>query len=721
MSYSRYLLVGFLSISVISTSFAATTPEPQFSYHAFASCSELESTMRDILPTTYSDGRMYKGGGIMMMAEDARSPAPTVSVSKSLDTTPKSDTNIQVKGIDEADTVKTDGKYVYSYQEGEHAIIILDAKTLAKIKTIRVPTNYSNPLFYITKNKLILTATKYSQTNIYWKGWYNNSQKSIIALYDISNPARASLVRSIEVDGSLSDTRLGDTGIMTAVVATSYWMPQIYRPYFLDTTGKMARPTFDYSSTNLIPRISDMSYSTGKQTISTRGVADCSGMRSILPDPWTLKNYNLNPTLTQILRFDTTIPASLITSEIVLSDAGQIHVTRDSVYLTSSMWSPRGTSTCPPNAKCAASLVYNPGTSNTLVHRFVVTNATIRYSYSKLVSGSSLNQYSMDENAAGDFRIVTTNSSWSGGVNTSSTSLSVLSSTGRVIGKLSDIAPGENFQSSRFIGDRLYLVTFQQIDPLFVISLTDSRKPTILGELKMPGYSTYLHPYDANRLIGIGYDTQVNQWGSTQNGGVKIDLYDVSDIAHPKQERSLVIGDIGSSSYALWNPKQFVWYREKNLLLLPVTLMTSANDKTNTYLSKAAFQGLVGIQITPDQIAEKFRITHISPPANLATIWQKECEQYKINKTGYEQYIPDYCKIGATLDMYLANTIWNYSSDFISRVLYVGESLYTIGTSRIQMQSFATPHTQIATQKFKIQSYNFPMPIDIMPISTMVR
>lgn len=134
--------------------------------------------------------------------------ALTSSVSKALDSTPKSDTNIQVKGIDEADTVKTDGKYVYSYQDGEKAIVILDAKTLARIKTIRVPANYSNPLFYITKNKLILTATRYSQSNIYWKGWYNNNQKSIIALYDISVPARATLIRSIEIDGSLSDTRL---------------------------------------------------------------------------------------------------------------------------------------------------------------------------------------------------------------------------------------------------------------------------------------------------------------------------------------------------------------------------------------------------------------------------------------------------------------------------------------------------------------------------------
>jgi Beta propeller domain len=325
----------------------------------------------------------------------------------------------------------------------------------------------------------------------------------------------------------------------------------------------------------------------------------------------------------------------------------------------------------------------------------------------------------MDENALWEFRIVTTNSSWSGGTNTSSTSLSILSPTGQTLSRLDTIAPGENFQSSRFIGDRLYLVTFQQIDPLFVISLTDSRKPTILGELKIPGYSTYLHPYDANRLIGIGYDTKVNQWGGTQNGGVKIDLYNVSDIKNPKQERSLVLGDMGSSSDALWNPKAFVWYKEKNLLLLPATLMQSAGDTANPYLAKSAFQWLVGIQITPSAITEQFRITHIAQPASLETTWRKDCEQYKTNNTGYQQYIPDYCKPGATLDMYLANTIWNYSSDFISRALYVGESLYTIGNSRIQMQSFATPQTPTATQKFKIQNYGRPMPIDIMP--AMVR
>lgn len=157
----------------------------------------------------------------------------------------------------------------------------------------------------------------------------------------------------------------------------------------------------------------------------------------------------------------------------------------------------------------------------------------------------------MDEDMSGNFRIVTSLSSWSGGLNTSSTSLSVLNTSGTIVGSLTKIAPGENFQSSRFIGNRLYLVTFEQIDPLFVIDLADSKNPKILGELKIPGYSTYLHPYDTDRLIGIGYDTKTNQWGGTQNAGIKVDLYNVRDVKNPTRESSLALGDMGSSSDAL--------------------------------------------------------------------------------------------------------------------------------------------------------------------------
>lgn len=302
---------------------------------------------------------------------------------------------------------------------------------------------------------------------------------------------------------------------MTAVVTTSYWMPPIYRYY--DSTLKMARPVFDYSARNLIPRISDQQFASGKRTITNRGIADCTSMSSILPSKNTLSKYSINPNVTSIIRFDIKVPNGKIDSEVLLSEAGQIHVSKNSVYLTAHMWQKNTNSTCPPNARCAMPMIWNPGTSSTLVHKFNLSNAKIIYSYSRELQGTPLNQYSMDEDTDGNFRIITSLSSWSGGVNNSSTSLSVLNPTGSVIGKLANLAPGENFQSSRFIGNRLYLVTFEQIDPLFVIDLADSKNPKVLGELKIPGYSTYLHPYDPDRLIGIGYDTKTNQWGGTQN------------------------------------------------------------------------------------------------------------------------------------------------------------------------------------------------------------
>ena len=95
------------------------------------------------------------------------------------------------------------------------------------------------------------------------------------------------------------------------------------------------------------------------------------------------------------------------------------------------------------------------------------------------------------------------------------------------------------------------------------------------------------------------------------------------------------------------------------------------------------------------------------------TDWKNACKNQ-----GYGSWTPAYCKVGATLELYLANNLWNYSSQFVNRVLYVGESLYTIGESKIQMQNFASPTVPTAVQKFKVQSQNigYPMPVDVMPM-----
>lgn len=389
---------------------------PSFEYKTFGSCSEFEGVMKKILPTTSSPG-YYRGIEPMML--ESVSAVPSASKSSVANDAmaggaspvapePFSETNTQVLGIDEADTVKTDGKYLYTYQETERAIVIVDAKTLERKKTIKIPSSYYGVTFYLTKTKLVLTATKSAAYNARWYGWYNNEQKSIIALYDIVDPTKASLLRIIQVDGNLSDSRIADNGMMTAVVSTSFSVPPIYA-YSLGESKKM--PAYEYTSRTLIPRISDVTLTKANGYKSqTRSLADCTRMGSILPDTASLENFSFSPTLTSIIRFDTTVAAGAITSQVVLSEAGQIHLSRNSIYLTSHMFQSSGTSSssCPPNAKCAMPLIWRPTGNSTLVHRFAFDGINTKYVYSKTIAGTPLSQYSMDEDDSKNFRIVTT-------------------------------------------------------------------------------------------------------------------------------------------------------------------------------------------------------------------------------------------------------------------------------------------------------------------------
>jgi uncharacterized secreted protein with C-terminal beta-propeller domain len=151
-----------------------------------------------------------------------------------------------------------------------------------------------------------------------------------------------------------------------------------------------------------------------------------------------------------------------------------------------------------------------------------------------------------------------------------------------IAGRVNDIAPGENLHSARFMGNRAYLVTFKNIDPFFTLDLSDPYNPKILGELKIPGYSDYLHPYDENHIIGIGKDTDEtidadkihsdNAVYYTAILGVKIALFDVSDFKNPKEVSKIIIGDRGTNTPVLNNHKAFLFDREKELIVLPISL-----------------------------------------------------------------------------------------------------------------------------------------------------
>jgi uncharacterized secreted protein with C-terminal beta-propeller domain len=174
------------------------------------------------------------------------------------------------------------------------------------------------------------------------------------------------------------------------------------------------------------------------------------------------------------------------------------------------------------------------------------------------------------------------------------------------VGKIDDMAPGERIYSARFMGERAFMVTFRTVDPLFAMDLSDPYDPKVLGELKIPGYSTYLHPYDENHLIGFGRDTEemttidskgniVNQWAV--NKGMKLSLFDVSDMTDPKEVSVVSIGNEHAHSELLYNPKAWLFSREKGFVAFPVTqyqyhFARPFNEKTDDEEDFPPFNGV---------------------------------------------------------------------------------------------------------------------------------
>ena len=330
------------------------------------------------------------------------------------------------------------------------------------------------------------------------------------------------------------------------------------------------------------------------------------------------------------------------------------------------------------------------------------------------------------------FRIITTQ--WFPERNTW---LYILDKDLNLVSSLSNIWKWENFQSSRFMWDKLFLVTFKQIDPLFVIDLKDNTNPEILWELKIPGYSTYLHPYDSNHLIGLWYDTTINKWWWTVNWWVKVDLYEInydkkcgdSNLTVEeeskcnswdykwiivKQLQTLTLWENWSYSEVLNNPRMFIWNKVKNILLLPVTLYK--NDAVDNYKRIDFFNWLSVIKITKDEIKEKARVTHIDK-IGLEEKRQKECEKYTVKDSEETEcrelldgttycppqrniYIPEYCYKDSTIESYIASKSRQFRNSFVKRALYSWETFFSISDDMVIANSFSD-YKEVGDLKFK--------------------
>lgn len=458
-----------------------------------------------------------------------------------------SKTNVQVENVDEADITKTDGEYVYSLSETN--VIITDVRDPKNIKIAsKIESDMSTipSELILNGNKLIIIYETVSNSpviiyNNYDYG-YNSSNNTVVKIYNINSKENPTLAKSYTLYEPYYTSRcIGNKLYVISSGALRKNDDKIITYYSEDFANK------EIGLEN-IKYIKDIK--TRKQTLIS--MIDLNNVS---------QNVKVNSYLMNIEN------AYVSENNIYLLD--ESYTNSYPVPTISSLFGLKGILGALDNMfKVSEDSYYGMYTN---IYKFNILNdGNIKYSAKAIEKGKTINQYSVDE-YNNNLRIALCNSDGSRVV--------IFNNELKKIGESSNLAKGETMYSSRFIGNRVYLVTYRTMDPLYVIDLTNPALPTVLGELKIPGYSTYLHPYDENHIIGIGMETKEiinrninNDIISTYASivGMKMALFDVSNVSKPVQISQTLIGDNRTTSAILTNPKALLFSKERSLIAIPV-------------------------------------------------------------------------------------------------------------------------------------------------------
>jgi len=686
-----------------------------FKLKTFSSCEDMNKVMKDYIKTYYkNNGNLYYRWWPVMMEKASvnkttETSSAEVSVAKELwwgGSEDFSSTNTQVLWVDESEIIKTDWKYIYYHNKKDNTIYVVDSRDVKNpkvVKKIKLPEYFYNISLYVDNSKLSIVASG-NDSREYKTYSINRNEKTYAITYDISSIDKISLLKLYAVDWSITNSRrIGD---YLYIISTNYFNIPYYSFKNVDDIQiwKIIPQKIDLSYTNIK---ANQNYKSKNKTlpynIKSWDVAKCNEIEYILPDVNTIKDYKFNPSYNIISIIDLSDTKKEVNTKVIAWNNSDIYMSKNNLYMTSSLYTNYNFS-CPFNAKCMVPFYYG-WTQNTLVHKLNIKENTLSYKDSAIIPWSPLNQYSMDEKD-GKFRIITSQNNF-GNNSKNQTDLYILDENLDNYSSLKWLWIWENFQSSRFINDKLFLVTFEQTDPLFVIDLLDQKNPKLIWELKIPGYSTYLHPYDDNHLIGLGYDTITNQWGWVQNWWIKLDLYEINynkkdeknpDLIDIKQLYTQTIWDAWTYTEATYNPRMFIWNSAKNILLLPMTIQL--NTTKTSYDVIDYFNWLVAFDINKNTwIKQKYKITHID------TSWLKEKKDIECKTYSEEQkksseckilldwskycpsnnyyYIPNYCYKDSTLWVYLSSHSWEFNNSFINRSLFINDTSFAISNDKI--------------------------------------
>jgi uncharacterized secreted protein with C-terminal beta-propeller domain len=249
-----------------------------------------------------------------------------------------------------------------------------------------------------------------------------------------------------------------------------------------------------------------------------------------------------------------------------------------------------------------------------------------------------------------------------------------------IMGSLTNLAENESIYSTRFMNDKLFMVTYRQIDPFFVIDLSNPTEPKVLGYLKIPGYSSYLYPMSDNLIIGVGKETDTNEYGGTITKGIKISLFDVSDFNNPKEISKYEIGEPGSDSPVLYDAKAFLYSKTKNMLVIPVTEIVS-RIKTGDYSYRSnVWNGAYVFNVSDRGFELLGKVEHSS------------------TQTDYYYW-------------------FNQAS--VERSLYIDDTLYTISTDYVKANDIANGLADLNTIKLPVNTDStIPQPVPMPLIAT---
>lgn len=445
-----------------------------------------------------------------------------------------STTNIQVENVDEADITKTDGDYIYSLSENN--VIITDVRIPEDIKIASKISSYGSAPedLILYQNKLVVISASTSSSSY--------RRNTVVEVFDITNKEKPVKVKSYT----------------------------LYEPYY--TSRCIDNNLYVISSGNLRKEDNKIArYYTEGSVQKEIALDKIKYLKDIKTNKQTLiSNIDLDN-----IDADVNVNSYLI-------DISNCYVSENGIYLLNEDYN--YDSDIPPIstlfsfAGAFGPFLYeeynNSSTSSsykTEIYKFdILDDGSIKYASKAKVNGQTINQYSLDE-YNGNLRVALYDNNGSRVV--------VFDNKLNKIGESANVAKGEKMYSSRFIGNKLYFVTFKNMDPLFVVDLSEPTSPKVLGELKIPGYSTYLHPYDENHLIGIGMQTEENIRRDSSGKvissgaritGMKMALFDISNVSNPIEISNIIIGDSRTTSAILTNPKALLFSKEKELIAIPV-------------------------------------------------------------------------------------------------------------------------------------------------------